>query len=67
MPTDSRQAEIDAQRPRHNAALARSDAALEIVAELERRLAGDPSYPIFDRRRQQLATSPHRRRTDTAR
>ena len=64
MQGESRRAEIAGFQPRSEAALARSDAALAIVRELEERLAGDPHYPSFDRRRAQLATAPHRRRTD---
>ena len=64
MPADSRQGEITAQATRHEAAIARSDAALAIVRELEERLAGNPAYPTFDRRHRQLVPAPHRRRTD---
>jgi hypothetical protein len=64
MIADSRQAEISAQADRSDATIARSNAALEIVRELEERLAGNPAYPTFDRRQRQLATAPHRRRTD---
>lgn len=64
MPADSRQAEITAQATRSDATLERSRAALEIVRELEERLAGNPAYPTFDRRHRQLVPAPHRRRTD---
>lgn len=61
---DSRQPEIDAHRPTSDAVLARSSAALEIVRELEERLAGDPAYPTFERRHGHLATVRRRRDSD---
>lgn len=67
MQGESRRPELDAQRPRSEAALRRSMAALEIVRELELRLASDPSYPTYDRRHRQLQHAPTRRASDRRR